>query len=266
MLRCVPRAPRKRANREIRDQLLELGFDVGIRTIQRDLRRLSALFPIASDDHKPLGWSWTGTASFDLPGMDVHTAIAFRLAARYLEPLLPRATQAYLEPHFLRAAEVLDGMSARGLSAWPAKIRAIPWGFALQPPQIEQPVLEGVHEGLLKDRVLAVAYRRRGETGVRQYEAHASSSGSWSVSMDLIEAVRTGRDGARMSIGERQVPQKLFFCGQDEEPGGGGTRRLRRRRGVQVQAEGGAQASATSATSVPPREDRVETMPPALMR
>jgi len=172
MLTGIPRAPRKASNADIQELLQDNGFDVSLRTIQRDLRKLSSVFPIAADEHKPLGWFWYGPKTFDLPGMDVHTAIAFQLAGRYLEPLLPRTTRAYLDPHFARAREVLAKVSGNKLSEWPSRIRSIPSGLPLQPPKVHQHVLEAVHEALLERRALAIRYRKRGDTRAKPMEFH----------------------------------------------------------------------------------------------
>ncbi len=147
---------------------------VSRRSVERDLIKLSTLFPLRCDeDHKPHGWSWLAdVAVLDLPAMDVHAAPAFRMAAEHLQPLLPEATRAYLEPHFQRTRTVLDALDGNTLSAWPDKVRVLPAGQAMLPPAIDQDVLERVQAGLLAERRLRIVYCRRGETELRTYEAH----------------------------------------------------------------------------------------------
>jgi predicted DNA-binding transcriptional regulator YafY len=59
MLRLIPRAPRKIDSAGLESALREQGQHIDRRSIQRDLHKLSALFPIVCDDsHKPFGWSW----------------------------------------------------------------------------------------------------------------------------------------------------------------------------------------------------------------
>ena len=174
MLRHVPRHPRKVAVGELCDRLESAGFQVSRRSVERDLQKLSSIFPLRCDEaHKPHGWSWMQDgAVLDLPGMDVHTALAFRMAAEHLQPLLPEATRAYLEPHFQRAWTVLDALAENTLSAWPDKVRVLPAGQALLPPAIDKDVLERVQSGLLTERRLRITYCRRGETETRFYLAH----------------------------------------------------------------------------------------------
>jgi len=83
MLRLLPRTPgRKVTTEELRLALLERGFHVERRTVQRDLLDLAGCFPIGCESSsRPYGWFWQRDAEpFDIPGMDVDTALAFRLA------------------------------------------------------------------------------------------------------------------------------------------------------------------------------------------
>jgi len=64
---------------DLKQKLADEGFDTTQRTIQRDLMRLSTIYPLACDEEgKPFGWSWMAEADvMDIPGMDSHTALAF---------------------------------------------------------------------------------------------------------------------------------------------------------------------------------------------
>ena len=50
LLRAVPRPPRKIDARGLRDHLEREGFDVSKRTVERDLVKLSAFFPLTTDE------------------------------------------------------------------------------------------------------------------------------------------------------------------------------------------------------------------------
>ena len=59
MLRNIPHAPRRITTSVLRDRLIEEGYRVDIRTVQRDLGKLSLLFPLISDGRsRPYAWSW----------------------------------------------------------------------------------------------------------------------------------------------------------------------------------------------------------------
>lgn len=174
MLRHLPRHPRKIDAAALANLLQEAGFSVSRRSVERDLNKLSSVFPVQCDDaHKPFGWSWMpGAAAFDLPAMDVHSALAFRMAAEHLQPLLPEVTRSYLDPHFQRAQAVLDGLDDNALSHWPGKVRVVPAGQALLAPAVSREVLENVQAALLGEKRLQLQYRKRGESEPRSYVVH----------------------------------------------------------------------------------------------
>src|SRR3989304_2198869 len=93
MLRKIPRHPGSVGTRALKDKLEEEGFRVDIRTIQRDLEKLSGPFPLASHEQgKAFRWQWAEDGQvMDIPGMEPPAALAFRLAEEYLAPLLPQA-------------------------------------------------------------------------------------------------------------------------------------------------------------------------------
>jgi hypothetical protein len=105
LLRALPRAPRKTTTAQIEARLRGAGFPIDRRSIERDLHKLSATFPLECDDRsRPFGWSWARDAeAFDLPGMDPQTALVLQLAGAHLRPLLPPSDLARLEPFFAQA-------------------------------------------------------------------------------------------------------------------------------------------------------------------
>lgn len=162
MLRLVPRHPQKIGTASLHRKLEEQGYVIDLRSVQRDLNKLSALFPLISDDHSPAGWSWKPDAQLlDVPGMDAHTAIAFRLVEQQLVHHLPRTSLDALRPHFKVARELLGRLKQEGLPSWGEKVRATPRGQPLLPPQVAPTVLSAVYEALLKERRLEVRYRNR---------------------------------------------------------------------------------------------------------
>ena len=52
ILEILPRQPFKKSPQNIKENLTQLGFEVSIRTIQRDLKVLSGILPFASDEKK----------------------------------------------------------------------------------------------------------------------------------------------------------------------------------------------------------------------
>ena len=69
------------------------GYGVALRTVQRDLKELSSIFPIELNDKNPrdFGWRWQKSAHLDVPGMSVSEALAMQLVELHLKQLLPTA-------------------------------------------------------------------------------------------------------------------------------------------------------------------------------
>ncbi len=173
MLNMIPRHPKKIAVSQIRMDLEQEGFRTSMRTIQRDLNRLSEQFPLVSDERsKPFGWSWAKDAKIlDIPGMDSHTALAFWTADQHLKPLLPKSTVGKLQMHFNRAAKVLDSTSAASpVSRWRDKLRVLHRGPPLRPPAISEKVQDTVYDALLRGLRLEVTYLARGDKSEKSYE------------------------------------------------------------------------------------------------
>lgn len=170
MLQHVPAAPGWTSTTVIADALRAEGYDLTERTVQRDLVELTTKLPLHCDDQhgKPFRWSWTGKGTlFDLPGMDGHTALAFRLAEEMLAPLLPSASLKPLQRHFRRAREVLSRQ--RKLARWPEKVRVQGRGVPVLAPAVREEVLRCVQLALLEERRFRATYRRRGEQKTREY-------------------------------------------------------------------------------------------------
>jgi len=173
MLRLIPRQPSKISTTELMHRLADDGFNTTARTLQRDLVRLSSVYPLLCDDRdKPFGWSWDKHANVhEVPGIDSDTALAFYLAEKHLEPLLPRTTLKRLAPHFKRAEQVLDQADGgKGNPAWRNKVRVLHRGPGLKNPAIVPAVQSAVYDALLRNRRLDVKYLPRGSETAKEYE------------------------------------------------------------------------------------------------
>jgi len=169
MLRLVPRHPSKKGTSDIMNRLADEGFKITQRTIQRDLMAFSDIFPLVCDERsRPYGWSWMADGTvMDIPGMDSHTALAFHLADKHLEHLLPGETIRHLRSHFDKAKQVLDAIPTdSGAPAWSEKIRVVRRSQFLDPPVVMPEVQEQVYEAVLLNRRLKFTYcaRHHGET------------------------------------------------------------------------------------------------------
>lgn len=157
---------------DLHARLASLGFKVTRRTVQRDLNHLAGPFGISSDGARPQGWFWPKDAvRVDIPGLDLHTALAFKMAAKYLEPLLPASTFEYLNPWFRDAGEVLARKDG-GFAGWVKKVRVLPKGFPLLPPRVRTEVQETLYEALFRGYQARVRYRPAGSRTAKEHLIH----------------------------------------------------------------------------------------------
>lgn len=171
MLRMIPRATRSIGTRELKDKLEEKGYQVDVRTIQRDLDKLSGVLPLSEDtDGRAKRWFWLEDAAvMDIPGMDASMALAFRLAEEHLTLLLPQATLKHLEPHFRNAREIVSPGRGNRLGLWPDKVCVVGRGPELKAPQIKENVHDAVYRALLEDKQIEVTYKRKDAEQPKSY-------------------------------------------------------------------------------------------------
>ncbi len=164
LLQEIPRAPRSRSTAELHAAMRGHGFEVTPRTTQRDLERLSGIFPITCDeDGRSHRWYWLPDAAVtEFPGMSPEAAIAMLVAERYLAGLIPVNLLRCIRDYADRARRVLE---AAGLHEWPSRIAVAQAGPPLVPPEAAPGVLEAVDDALARGRQLRVTYasRSRGE-------------------------------------------------------------------------------------------------------
>lgn len=160
MLCLIPKAPKSISTPELLQQLQNTGYDIDLRTVQRDLIKLSAspLFPIANTENtKPLRWFWIESSSpMQLPMMSTDEALTFKLAEMFLEPLLPPSVRSRLSGYFDLAHKRLKDSK---FEDWVDKVGIIPNNLSLLPAEIEPSVLAIIYEALLKNQRFKATYQ-----------------------------------------------------------------------------------------------------------
>ena len=166
LLRMIPRYPRKIDTASIESLMERQGITIHRRSIQRDLEKLSDIFPLACDDRdKPFGWSWSADApAFDLPAMSPPVALAYRMVGEFMSGMFPKEIFAQLAPHFRHADDVLNQTDKETLKNWPDKVRILSRTQPLLPPELSSEVFAVVSDSLLEGKRFQVSYLRRGES------------------------------------------------------------------------------------------------------
>ena len=102
-------------SRQIHSKLIEEGFSVSQRTVERDLSELPNIFPqniSINDRSKPFGYKLP-LHSKKASGMSPAEAVCLQLAFDYLNPLLPNKSLDPIAPYLREAEAVLNMVSSR---------------------------------------------------------------------------------------------------------------------------------------------------------
>ena len=172
MLRLIPSNNQRMTTSELASRLEREGFDVTLRTVQRDLVKLSTLFPLNCDeDGATPGWYWMPRASLEIPNLSIPDALSIKMMESYLTPLLPRAILDSLRTRFDQAEKRLESID-NPLTRWGDKIRTVVPGLALQSPTIAPEVLEVIQQALVHEHQLTVQYRNRPDKPANEMTLH----------------------------------------------------------------------------------------------
>lgn len=177
LLRLIPEFPRYHSTSTLHEKLCERGFSVDLRTVQRDLQKLSTPFNllVKNEDEKEHGakhWCHSPDAPIDLRDMEPSTALALYLAESHLQNLLPQSVLDLLAPQFNRARNSLNSHSENSLAHWAQRVRALPNSKALLPAEIDNTVWQHASNALLEGKQLRVHYLSRSKGAAKPLLLH----------------------------------------------------------------------------------------------
>lgn len=164
MLGLIPALPRKITAGQLHEKLKAQSFETHIRSIERDLHKLSRMFPLISDEAKPAGWSWSERdKALSFPPMSNEAALIYELLSRYLKPVVPASMLAAMEPEFEQARRTLNHLRESPVGRWNQRIAVLPFGQQLIPPPVKPDVMSVVNDALLNSRQFEIHYRGMGD-------------------------------------------------------------------------------------------------------
>ncbi|MBB1117596.1 WYL domain-containing protein [Stenotrophomonas sp. W1S232] len=199
LLRMIPRHPGSISTIELRDALEREGFQISLRSLQRDLDgKLSQHFDLlcSKDDPdpaiaslRPYRWSYQPHVRPGLPLMSAAEAMAFQLCEGHLRHLLPPGVLGQLEPHFAEARQTLNKREGSRHAHWLDRVRSLPNGKALLPAVVAPEVWENVATAVLEQRQLQVDYFSRAKGEVKTMTLHPKGLVSRGPTTYLIASV-----------------------------------------------------------------------------
>lgn len=174
LLRHIPREPRYISSQQLQAVLEDAGYEVTLRTIQRDLQKLSMHFPLVQNTPQGrgktgLGWAFArNSQSQTFPVLGSAAALTLSMALQHLQQLLPAQALQYLEPLKKEAEELLSSYNSGQYQGWLDKVRTAPL-HALKPPQFDAEMVELVYQALLENRQLRATYKGKPDRVIHPY-------------------------------------------------------------------------------------------------
>ena len=162
MLRFIPKYPAKRTVKEIQYHLDSRDFSVSVRTIERDLVKLSNHFGLTCDDrNKPHGWSFLdGSRGIELAYMDRVEALSLQMAEKYLKDLLPHNNYERIDNLFRQANSTLEESPDSNLINWGKKVRISHNAQRLIAPEVDKTIQDIVYQSILNEKKLRIDYKK----------------------------------------------------------------------------------------------------------
>ncbi len=152
----------------IYDQLKLAGFDISLRTVQRDLNALGKRFPIEKNNANPQGWRWCDDAPLQsLPHMNLSQAVAFNMVEANLTQLLPPAILDELFPWFDLARRQLK--NSKVTHSWIDRVRIEPATQPLIAPAIDLESKDNIYHALFYQQQIKASYTRSNKSEASEY-------------------------------------------------------------------------------------------------
>ena len=152
----------------IYEQLKLAGFDISLRTVQRDLNALARRFPIEKNNANPQGWRWKDDAPLQsLPHMNLSQAVAFNMVEANLSQLLPPVILDELFPWFDLARRQLK--NSKVTHSWIDRVRIEPATQPLIAPPIDLDSKDNIYHALFYQLQIKACYTRSNKSQASEY-------------------------------------------------------------------------------------------------
>lgn len=226
LLRMIPRHPGSISTIELRNALEREGFQISLRSLQRDLDgKLSQRFDLlcSKDDpdpaiagQRPYRWSYQPHVRHGLPAMTAAEAMAMQLCEGHLRHLLPPGVLNQLEPHFAEARQTLSKREGSRHAHWLDRVRSLPNGKALLPAVVAPDIWEKVATAVLEQRQLQVDYFSRVKGEVKTMTLHPKGLVSRGPATYLIASVGGYTDIRHFALHRIQLADVLASAARDD--------------------------------------------------
>lgn len=145
---------------DLYQKLLDLGFTMTRRTVERDLEALSNAFPLICDMADGVQhWRWMDSKKNVLPGMTVAEAMMLEIVQGTLKTMLPAALFESLDRRFSQARLKMQTLGeSNNNSVLADKIAVVSPSLPLTPPEVNVSFYEAVQQALTTGKQLSAVY------------------------------------------------------------------------------------------------------------
>ncbi len=145
---------------DLYQKLLDNGFTMTRRTVERDLEALSNAFPLLCDTYDGVQhWRWMDSKKNALPGMTVAEAMMLEIVEGTLRTMLPAALFESLDRRFSQAKLKMQTLGdSNNNSLLADKIAVVSPSLPLTPPTVNVAFYDTVQQALTAGKQLAAMY------------------------------------------------------------------------------------------------------------
>jgi predicted DNA-binding transcriptional regulator YafY len=160
MLKLIPKSPSFILTKLLQQQLAEQGFEVSLRTIQRDLDNLSTIMGLTSSESADgFKWCYVNSTNEILPAILPSEALLLCIAKEQILAQLPIVALNQLEPRFSKAEQTLE--CSERYKNWRDRVKVVSYGFPLTAMPINEDVRQTVYDAVLNQQQIKLKYQKR---------------------------------------------------------------------------------------------------------
>lgn len=163
MLKLIPKHPSYILTKQVHQNLVDEGFNVSKRTVERDLDNLALLVGVDfTKGANGFEWSYINTASVFTPAITPSEALLLCIAYRQIMDTLPFKCISDLEPRFLKAEQTLACNDK--FKNWQDRVKIISFGLPLKAKAIDDEIRSIIYDTMLNNEQLDIEYQKGGDT------------------------------------------------------------------------------------------------------
>lgn len=163
LLKLLPDQPPGKTASELHRDLVDRGYGVTLRSVQRDLANLTDPFAITCDEddtpQRTQHWYWMANATTKIAAITQTESIALILVEQFLMGLAHKSLLVPLEDRLEAARRFINATNGKNAKTpWTFKLLSAPREFMLQAPTFDSQMLQVLLDALFAERQVKILY------------------------------------------------------------------------------------------------------------